>query len=667
MTIKYFIPAILTLAITAIAQTPIAPTNEPVGKLRGENWNDFNINDSFEAGYRFSTVGGSVEKYKSDVNYGNGIRLLSSSLSMFSKDGKGGPFDDLLITTQGLGNDPYESVILRIAKNRWYRYDMTWRSSDYINQGLSIAAGYHAITTTHHLQDHDLTLFPQSKTKVFFGYSRSDQAGPALSTINVFGLGGNEYPVFLNVKRQQNEYRLGGETVLAGFRINIMHGWSDYKDDTPVNAAPNTADLNGDGTVLATYFRREPIHGTSPYWRGTIFRDFSHWFSLNGRFTFTNGKGQFIQNETAIGPAPNLGDINRVILVYGNSSRPVTTGNLTLSLFPTSKLGITNQTSVYNTRMDGNNFYQEFNSASLDTALYNFQVLDIRTVSNSTVLNYQVSKWLGFFTGYQYSDRQIRSVTAQTFEGFTNSIAGTQTNIVHTGSGGLRLRPIKPLTIVLDTEVGRANLPIYPTSEKNFHALGARVHYKLKNVMLSAHTKANYNFNSTSLNAYSSRSRTYTVDGSWTPRTWLSFNGGYSKIHLDTVSGIVYYLGFTQTAASYAYVSNVHSIFAQARVSLKNRVDLTAGLSSVQDLGDGRNLNGPLYATGSNNPFAFSAETFPMAFRSPSARLSVRLHEQVRWNAGYQYYGYRQDLVTQVIPLQGYRANTGYTSLSWSF
>ena len=190
---------------------------------------------------------------------------------------------------------------------------------------------------------------------------------------------------------------------------------------------------------------------------------------------------------------------------------------------------------------------------------------------------------------------------------------------------------------------------------------------KLKHVTLGANTRANYNFNSTALNAFSSRSRTYAVDGSWTPRAWLSFAGGYSKIHLDTVSGLVYYLLFTRSSSSYSYVGNVHSIFVQTRVSIRNRVDLTVGFSGVEDLGDGRNLNGPLYVTGAIHPFAYSAETFPVAFRSPMARLSVRLHQQIRWNAGYQYYGYRQDLVTQVLPQQGYRANTGYTSLSWSF
>jgi hypothetical protein len=45
------------------------------------------------------------------------------------------------------------------------------------------------------------------------------------------------------------------------------------------------------------------------------------------------------------------------------------------------------------------------------------------------------------------------------------------------------------------------------------------------------------------------------------------------------------------------------------------------------------------------------------------ARLSVKVNDKLRWNAGYQYYGYQQDF-TSVL---GYRANTGYTSLSFSF
>src|SRR5436190_5704358 len=106
------------------AQQPVAPTTEQSGSPRGENSGNYNITNSFETGYRWSLVGGNLGEYRSDVNFGNGLRLLSSSLSVDSKDGHGHYFDQILLNTLGLGNDPYQAVNLRIQKNGLYRYDM---------------------------------------------------------------------------------------------------------------------------------------------------------------------------------------------------------------------------------------------------------------------------------------------------------------------------------------------------------------------------------------------------------------------------------------------------------------------------------------------------------------------------------------------------------------
>jgi len=72
------------------AQETVAPTvDEKVGSARGANKGDFNIVQSWELGYRFNSVGGDAGKYQSYVNYRNGVRLLSGSLYVNSKDGKG--------------------------------------------------------------------------------------------------------------------------------------------------------------------------------------------------------------------------------------------------------------------------------------------------------------------------------------------------------------------------------------------------------------------------------------------------------------------------------------------------------------------------------------------------------------------------------------------------
>ncbi len=162
--------ALFVLAPAAWAQPPVAPpTPDPVGNPRGDNFENYTILQSFEFGYRWRSVGGDESMYRSTVNYGDGLRLLSSSLFVKSTDGHGRFFDEITLTTQGLGNDPYQSAMLRVEKNRLYRYDMMWRSIDYFNPALTISNGEHFMDTTRQMQDHDFTLFPQKQLQVFHG------------------------------------------------------------------------------------------------------------------------------------------------------------------------------------------------------------------------------------------------------------------------------------------------------------------------------------------------------------------------------------------------------------------------------------------------------------------------------------------------------------------
>jgi hypothetical protein len=615
---------------------------------------------------RTQAVGGDLAKYNSDVNFGSGLRLLSSSFSMNSREGRGGLFDELLLNTQGLGNDPYQSSTLRLQKNKLYRYDMLWRANDYNNTALPIALGRHAINTVRLLQDHDITLLPQSNLQLFAGFSRNTQTGPALTTTNVEQHQGDEFTLFANVRRQQTQYRLGFQTKIAGIKMNVLRGWENFKEDTPfglsIPSGANTADRN----TLSSFRRAEPYHGNSPFWRLALFREKGSLWAMNGRLTYTDGRRNFISDENLLG-GTRFGALNRQILVFGDARRPVATGNLTFSLFPVERVTITNHTAVTNIRMDGNATYREINSASLDLEQFSYQYLAIRSISNASDASLTATRWLTLVAGYQFTDRRIRSKEQDRFfDSDPETVAAEQTNRVHSGRFGLRIRPQKALTITLDSEVGRADRPIYPTSDRNFHILGGRVQYKRKNLMLSMYSRANYNFNSTSLTSFSSKARNYGLDGSWTASSNFTINAGYAKLHTDTLSGIAFVALQRRQTGFYSYLSNLHSLYVNANMSFRGRVDLLAGLSRVEDTADGVNRVGPLYQPG-NRPFFYSAETFPLAFTSPMIRLSIRLHSKLRWNGAYQYYGYRQDFATQIIPNQGYRAHTGYTSLSWAF
>lgn len=667
---------LVLISSIAYAQPPVAPTTgEQVGNPRGDNSGEYNIMNSFELGYRFATTGGDFDMYRSTVNYTDGIRLLSSSLSVQSRDGHGKWFDSLLINTQGLGNDPYESAIVRIEKNRLYRYDMSWRLNDYYNPALTIANGEHFKNTSRIWQDHDLTLFPQSKVKFFLGYSRNDQNGPALTTIQLFDFRSDTFPLFANVRDQQNEYRLGGEVDVLGFRLNVLHGWVDFKEDTPIDllasAGPKGQPGDNGLNTLNGFNSLQPYHGTSPYWRVGLFREGKRFYSVNGRFTYVAGQRDFIYNEASAGTVPSGAPATRQILIAGDARRPAATGNLNISLFPASFFTITNQTSVYNIRMLGNGLFSEIDNGVATTPFVPFTLLGIRTIANGTDAELRVRKVFAVHAGYHYSDRRIQVIDGQQNAGLPApappaNVPITQFNHLNAGTLGIRIRPFSGLTILADGEIGRTDHPYTPISDRNYTATRARIEYKRKTYRLDAYARTDYNTNSISLTSFASRSRSYGGDASWTPNEWFAIDASYSKLHLNTLGGMNFFVFGQSTQFDSLYISNIHTANLGARFRVLKRADLFVGYSHSQDVGDGRStpdgLAPGVAAATVLDPF-LAVQTFPLKFQSPEARLSIQVHRQLRWNVGYQYYGYNE----QFTNFQDFRAHTGYSSLLWSF
>ena len=207
------------------------------------------------------------------------------------------------------------------------------------------------------------------------------------------------------------------------------------------------------------------------------------------------------------------------------------------------------------------------------------------------------------------------------------------------------------------------NQPFAPRSEKDYSAISARIQYKLKNLQLLAQTHTDYNANSDTLSSYSSHSRTYSGSVSWTPKSWFTLDGTYTKLHLDTLGGIQFFVNSQLlTGQTSYYISNLHTGTLGMHFTPLSRLDVYLAYSHVQDTGDGRTASNAT-AIGPNLPAFQMAQTFPLRFETPIARLSIRISEKIRWNVGYQYFGYHSDFS----PAEDYLAHTGYTSVLWSF
>lgn len=660
--------AILSLAAAAAlpgnAQPTVAPTDEPVGTNRGDDAGGYNIRQSWELGYRYHTVGGDENMYRATVNYGNGVRLLSSNLTVQSREGHGNYFDLIQLNTQGLGNDPYQNASFRVEKNRIYRYDLSWRSNAYNNPGLRVDHDAHALNTVRNYQDHDFTLLPQSPFKIFLGYSRNSQSGPALTSAQLLDTRSDQFPLFANVRRQQNEYRAGFEATFKGWRLNAMHGWVNFKDDGDIFLNTPSAGYNPDDlSTLTSLQRSEPYHGNSPYWRVVLLKNERLW-AFNGRFTYVSGQRSFVQDETAFGTDRFGGPATQQIYTAGSAQRPAATGNANFNWFPANALTITNQTSISNIRMDGSSVYTQLVNGAPAIPFVPYQYLGIRIITNATDADYRPARWISFRLGYQYANRRIGSI--QSVNTTPAPAAIEQTNGLHTGRLGVRIRPSKGLTLNLDGEIGRSDRPFYPISGQNIHAFRARAEYRKNKFRFAGYARTDYNLNTDTLSSFASHSRQYGVDGTWNLSRNVFIDASYAKIHLDTLGTLSYFsrdgvVPVNVTTDRSFYVSNIYNGNVAAHFTA-GRVDVSLGFSHIQDTGDGRAT--PIGSlTYTSLPFLASAQTFPLRFTSPQGKISLRITEKVRWNLGYQYYGYAEEFSIQ----QNFRAHTGYTSVLWAF
>src|SRR5262249_28732838 len=141
----------------------------------------------------------------------------------------------------------------------------------------------------------------------------------------------------------------------------------------------------------------------------------------------------------------------------------------------------------------------------------------------------------------------------------------------------------------------------------------------------------------------------------------------YMKLHLDTMSAIAYFAGTgnrntLQSAISY-YRSNIHAATLSVRIAVQRRADLYFAYSITDDTGgDHVPIDPTVLASG----LLESVQTFPLTYQSPSARLSIRITEKLRWNVGYQFYNYNEQVHIFGFD-QNFRAHTGYTSVLFSF
>ena len=190
----------LTLVIFAISLSAAGQSTNPPTADTNVTLGGYNVTSTTEIGWRWRDLEGNENKYRSDLNYKQGLRSFDTNLLLESDSGKGKYFDSLLFSNSGWGSDPQGSTRLNVEKTGVYRFNANVRQISYFNNLSNHALGEHTSNTKNTMGDFDIAFRPENeKFRVNFGYSFSDFAGPGVYTIRAYS---DEFPVTHTTKKQ---------------------------------------------------------------------------------------------------------------------------------------------------------------------------------------------------------------------------------------------------------------------------------------------------------------------------------------------------------------------------------------------------------------------------------------------------------------------------------
>jgi len=669
-TLKTFLrttTAVIGISGLALVSNVISQTATPTPASTG---NRFDVTSSVEIGLRGVDVNGSLDKYKSDLNYQPGVRLFDSSFLIDDKGSNNKVFDSLLFTTSGYDSDPSGSIRLWMNKKGQYQLDSNIRTVKYFNNLNNFALNEHTADIKHHFGDVDLTIFPESeKLRFRLGYSFNASNGTGGYTTRAYS---DEFPVSSFVNSHSNDFRAGVDGGLLGFHLSLTFGYRVFSDNTSYSLlTPSIGNNTSNTSRLNTFNRTYPTRGNSGYTTFSAQRTFAKRFDFTTRWIYSSTDTNFSLAEFQTG-RDNSNNI--VVLdqfaINGDAKRPQTRGDTGITWMITQKLRVSNTFTFDQFNISGGNLFAEglFTTTSAGiprpttfTNTQGYRVTSYRRFTNLAEVDYQFNDRIGGYLGWLYSDRKVELTGFdRTFNAngtvTTTPLIDDSTNATNSLIAGMRIKPLKNWSVYWDLEHGDTDN--YFTRLANYNFTNFRIrsitHYKRLSFNLSAIFKDNNNPGRSDVSqlefAADTKSRSFIGSVDWTPMDRLTFSGGYTYLNQTSTADVLVPVNSALVQGFSQYFVRDSYGFFDVTVRPIDRVSLYISYRVDDDSGQGNRIS-----TLPQNIIS----SYPFTFHTPEGKLAIRLTRHIDWNLGYQFYDYSEGFQTA----QNYRAHLPYTSI----
>src|ERR1017187_10099513 len=206
-----------------------------------------------EVGYRFVSIIGSEETYRSQINEREGFLVRGIHIGA---DGKTDGFpivDHLRIDGYDLGAGPAGSLRLDAGLTGAYRLRLTYQHFDQFSalagfaNPLGATIGQQTWDRTRNMVDVNLELLPGAVVTPLFGYTSNNLTGPGYTTAFV---GQDEFRLGQDLKVHDQEIRVGAGFHAGAFSGEFLEGWRRDREIEKDSLLSFAGAGNNTGTVL---------------------------------------------------------------------------------------------------------------------------------------------------------------------------------------------------------------------------------------------------------------------------------------------------------------------------------------------------------------------------------------------------------------------------------
>jgi hypothetical protein len=644
----------LKLAQEAVKKPGTKAEPPETGRIVGS----YSLISSVEVGYRFVDTDGSHERYLSDVNVRDGLRLLEYSLDARSITGRGELFDYFRAEATNLGGDQSQYISVRADKARTYKLDATTRRFYYYRFLPTLANNRHNYDLRQQVSDVSLKLFPQRAVRFNLGYGRSMSKGPYGST---YTYEKDEFPINGTSRWSADDYRLGLDATYRGWTFLLDQSYRYLKNDTEYSqdTQNNTGDNTSNTSVLTFFDRVAPTRARALITRASAQGNLSQRLHLVLRGLHVGETSRL--NEAQLTQGVNSSGariLGNQISSTGRATRSTDTVDAGITYDLTEHISVSNTFTYYSYDIQGDVGVGTLSrtqpaSGPVQTTLTT--TLDGRSTSvdsywNTLDFRYSLGRKFSANLGWRATSRNITlrrpGVEEEEQDQRTNAFIG-----------GVRYRPTGRVNLFFDVDRGTRNNAFVRVNPLDYTRYRVRANIQATNTLsLTATFTSTDQTNPTPEVENDADFRAVSAAVIWEPRERLWLTAGYDYDYFFSTADISFFLNSVLNQGRSVYYARQNFFFVDGRVGLTRRLDLLFVYRYLQDRGA---PDDPGVPPGPNN----FVTQLPLSRHNPEVRLAYRFNNRLTGNLSYRHYSYNE----RISSVEDYRANILTTGFRFTF